>query len=163
MTGRNNGRTIGAFDTRGRMRANAMPHSPEHTPDMATLFEVFPILWFRLDADNRYRDFRTHNGSKLHVPPEAFLGKEVSEVLPPGATEGLLAALERARAGERPAVFEYSLPGVPPAPRRHFEARLVAHDDGSISAYVMDVSMQKRYAIQLVERERRFRRLVATD
>ncbi len=61
----------------------------------ATL-EAIPDLLFEVDRDGRFYNFHSSKPEKLYVPPEAFLGKTVGEVLPAHVAEVITNAIDEA-------------------------------------------------------------------
>lgn len=61
----------------------------------ATL-EAMPDLMFDVGLDGRIYEFHSPHSELLAVPPEVFLGKRITEVLPPDVVEVLEAALREA-------------------------------------------------------------------
>jgi PAS domain S-box-containing protein len=78
----------------------------------AAVLNAIPDLLFELDIDGRYLDYRAPRADLLAAPPEDFIGKTVSEILPPDAAGICMAALRAAlehgsSSGEQ---FELALP-----------------------------------------------------
>ena len=78
----------------------------------AAVLNAIPDLLFELDIDGRYLDYRAPRSGLLAAPPEDFIGKTVSEILPPDAAGVCMAALRAAleqgsSSGEQ---FELMLP-----------------------------------------------------
>ena len=57
---------------------------------------TLPDLLLRVDRAGRALECRTADPGRLYLPPSAFLGRTVTEVLPPQAARVVLAALEEA-------------------------------------------------------------------
>lgn len=57
---------------------------------------ALPDLLLRVDREGRARECHTADPQRLHLPPAIFLGRPVTEVLPPEAARVVLAALEEA-------------------------------------------------------------------
>jgi PAS domain-containing protein len=53
------------------------------TSNLQAIFEAFPDLQFRLDADGRVIEYHSGSSLDLYVPPEQFMHKQVEEFLPP--------------------------------------------------------------------------------
>ena len=62
----------------------------------AAVLDAIPDLLFEMDIDGRYIDYRAPSADLLAAPPEAFLGRTVSEVLPQAAARACMAALHEA-------------------------------------------------------------------
>jgi diguanylate cyclase (GGDEF)-like protein/PAS domain S-box-containing protein len=63
---------------------------------LKAVFDAIPDLLFELGLDGRYYDYHSPHTELLAAPPEVFLGKTVAEILPPGASEVVMAALQEA-------------------------------------------------------------------
>ena len=61
-----------------------------------SLLNALPDLLFEVDLDGRYISFRTSRPDMLAVPPQTFLGRLISEVLPEPAATISMAALQEA-------------------------------------------------------------------
>jgi signal transduction histidine kinase len=105
------------------------------------LLRSIPDLMFVLLSDGTIVDYYARDPKLLFVPPEAFLGRTVGEVLPPSVAAGLIGGLERARQSDDPIVVEYELPLGEP---RFFEARIVRAESDRLLAIVRDVTEAKR-------------------
>ena len=62
----------------------------------AAVLNAIPDLLFELDIDGRYLDYRAPRADLLAAAPEDFIGKTVSEILPPDAAAVCMAALRAA-------------------------------------------------------------------
>jgi C4-dicarboxylate-specific signal transduction histidine kinase len=102
----------------------------------ATL-RALPDLMFLQTRDGLYLQHYARNRSELLVPPEAFLGKNMREVLPPDLADKFVAAFRVATADE-PSMIEYSLEinGL----LRHYEARVIAIDGDRVLSIVRDIT-----------------------
>lgn len=96
---------------------------------------AIPDLLFECDAQGRIYGYRAHQSNRLAAPPETFMGKRFSDVLPHDAAQACTDALQQAQAqghsvgiqyqlvlGERTQWFELSVarkPGAAAAPA-HF-------------------------------------------
>ncbi len=67
--------------------------SHEH---LTAIIRAIPDLLFELDVDGRYLDCRATNTDLLAMPPESFIGRKVSEILPKEAAETMMAAINEA-------------------------------------------------------------------
>jgi PAS domain-containing protein len=88
----------------------------------SAILRAIPDLMFVMLRDGTYIDYHARDPKLLFVPPSAFLGKRVCEVMPPALAALFIDALERACGSDDPVVVEYELPLEEP---RHFEARIV--------------------------------------
>ncbi|MDP1901001.1 MAG: EAL domain-containing protein [Rubrivivax sp.] len=76
----------------------------------AAILNAIPDLLFELDVDGRYLDYRAPNASLLAAPAEAFLGKTVTDILPPAAAEVCMSALRTAQEHGASSGEQYELP-----------------------------------------------------
>ncbi|MBI5170673.1 MAG: PAS domain-containing protein, partial [Candidatus Eisenbacteria bacterium] len=101
------------------------------------LLDAMPDLLFLVDAQDRYRDYRTPDVAMLFAPPHVFLGRSVSECLPEPLGSRVVEALARARREGGVHLLEYQLPS-PDGGALDFEARLTAAADGEVLMVVRE-------------------------
>ena len=113
------------------------------------ILQAIPDLMFLQTRDGVYLDYHVRDPKDLAVPPEAFLGKNMAEVLPPELAKSFLQLFRRAEPGE-PQVLEYELD----IGERHgwFEARVVSTGENILSV-VRDVTSRKLAEIALTHNE----------
>ncbi|WP_342616770.1 EAL domain-containing protein [Rhodoferax sp. GW822-FHT02A01] len=85
----------------GRDRALTMAHAMTQSlravqADQDATLDAMPDVLFELDLDGRYYKYRTSRMNLLAAPPEFFLGKLISEVLPHTAAKICSEALHEA-------------------------------------------------------------------
>src|SRR6476620_160742 len=107
----------------------------------SAILRAIPDLMFVMLRDGTYIDYHSRDPKLLFVPPNAFLGKRVCEVMPPALAALFIDALERACGSDDPVVVEYELPLEEP---RHFEARIVRAGADRLLSIVRDVTQEKR-------------------
>ncbi len=106
------------------------------------LLDALPDLMFRLSRDGRFLDYRVSDRHKLLVPPEAFIGRNVTDVFPPWLAHQAQEAITHAFATGEMQLFEYELEeGNSPG---FYEARLVVSGDDEVLAIIRDISDRKR-------------------
>src|SRR5688572_3463105 len=86
------------------------------------LLSANPDIVFLMSNQGVYLDYHARDRSDLLLSPEAFLGKNVREVLPPQLAEDVVRCLARSSTSDEPQVIEYSLQMG--NEERHYEARL---------------------------------------
>jgi diguanylate cyclase (GGDEF)-like protein/PAS domain S-box-containing protein len=69
-----------------------------HQASLQATFEAIPDLLFEVDLTGRIHAYHSPRTDLLVVPPEAFLGKLMSDFVPPEVTEILTSALQEANA-----------------------------------------------------------------
>lgn len=104
------------------------------------LLEGIPDLVFEMDRKGKFL-FWKGPVEQLYVPPERFLGKTVSEVLPAATAEMTMAKIGEALASGKMQVYEYSLEigGV----SHRFESRLVPSGSDTVIAVVRDFTAER--------------------
>jgi len=150
------GIVIFSEDISERKLAEAQARQGERVLD--SVFQALPDLFFLIAADGTIRDYRARQSADLYLPPEAFLGKRVQDVLP--GEVGELLACRMAEIGEHGglATTEYDLP-LSGCVRR-FEARLTRLPSaGPFIAVVRDISTEHQVRLALAASEARYRTL----
>jgi signal transduction histidine kinase len=105
------------------------------------MLRAIPDLMFVILRDGTFVDHHARDPRNLFVPPSAFLGRRVGDVLPPAVADMMMDALERACQSDDPVVLEYQLPMGEP---RFFEARIAQVSADRLLAIVRDVTESKR-------------------
>jgi C4-dicarboxylate-specific signal transduction histidine kinase len=113
----------------------------------SALLRTMPDLMFVMSPDGVYLDYNAHDQRELLVPPEAFLGKHMKDVLPVDLAQSLEPLLAEVMAADAPVSHEYTLPigGTD----RHFEARLMRCDNSTIICIVRDITANREAAEEL--------------
>lgn len=71
-------------DAQLRLHADSLErHVGERTAELSGLLSAIPDLMFKVGRDGRVIDYSAPSGDELALPPEAFLGRRVVDVLPP--------------------------------------------------------------------------------
>jgi len=112
------------------------------TAELRALLETLPDLYFRLDAKGTILDYHSPTGADLLMPPEKFLGRAMSEVLPASASGRLEEGLRRAVRERRIQAVEYALPMA--AGPQSYEARFVPFLEDQVVAFVRNTTERKR-------------------
>jgi len=132
----------------------------ENEARFRSLVQAVPDMIFRLNPNNVFVDFKAAEDELLYVPPEVFLGKIYTDVLPPHVSEPTRKAIEEARTTGRISSYEYQLPASDGS-LRTFEARIAVSPDNYITDIVRDVTVSRETERILAENEARFRSLVS--
>ncbi|WP_298400671.1 PAS domain S-box protein [uncultured Chloroflexus sp.] len=110
------------------------------------LLEAMPDLMFLLSNDGVFLDYKTDRSGTLIVPPEVFLGRRVSDVLPPALSEQVLYHIEQLRRTGEMQSYSYQIDFGDHL--EEYEARMVASND-DVLVLARNVTEQRR-----IERER---------
>ena len=128
-----------------RQRAQqALQHSEARN---RAILRAIPDWMFLTTIDGVFLDYHAADESRLYVPPSAFIGKNVNEVLPPAIAQMLAQAFERVGASDEPEVVEYTM-GADDS-ERFYEANIVRCDGDKILSIVRDVTERKRAELEV--------------
>ena len=106
------------------------------------ILRAIPDWMFVMSSDGVFLDYHVKNPEDLLVPPEAFLGKSMHEVLPTWLADAHQRSFERALATDEPERLEYSLESQ--QERRFYEACIVRCDSDRLLSITRDITDRKR-------------------
>ena len=78
--------------------------------ELQATLEAVPDLLFELDRDGRFHNFHSPRRELLYVPPDAFIGRTVSQVLPREVAEVMRRAIAQTDAFGFSSGLQYELP-----------------------------------------------------
>ena len=104
---------------------------------------------FRLSQDGVFLDYKAANDEELYASPEVFMGKRVSDVLPPDIAESCISYVHEALKTSQVQTFEYQLPVG--KDMRDFEARAAASGGNEVLLIVRDIT--ERLAVDRMKDE----------
>ncbi len=116
------------------------------------IVEALPDLVFVLTREGKFADFTGPPDQPTHVPVSEFLGRHISEVLPPPVANACLDALQRATDTGKVAVAEYELET--PTGARFWEARLVPSGEDEVLGLVRNITGQVQARAALAEKNK---------
>jgi PAS domain S-box-containing protein len=121
------------------------------TSNLQAIFEAFPDLQFRLDADGRVIEYHSGSSLDLYVPPEQFMHKQVEEFLPPPVAKQARDAITEAIATQSLVCYEYALPMQ--GSEKIFEARMLPFKQQQVIVIVRDITerVEAERALRLSE------------
>ena len=117
----------------GRERARGKPGASN-----SEALAAVPDMMFRMDGNGRYLEFKPAKDMEPFVPPEAFLGRRMHDVLPKGVADSGLAAVKAAIETGEAQTIVYELP-MGDGPHR-YEARVVPLDADDVLIIVRDLT-----------------------
>ncbi|HEU4836497.1 MAG TPA: sigma 54-interacting transcriptional regulator [Pyrinomonadaceae bacterium] len=103
------------------------------------LLSAIPDLMFVLTSEGTYLDYHAKTDELLFMPPEEFLGKKVSDVMPPDVATQFYNVF--AHASDKPSLLEYKLPR--PDGDHYYEASVVTCEGDKLLAIVRDITERK--------------------
>jgi len=118
------------------------------------LISAIPDLLFLNARDGTYLAWHAGNEGQLLLPPEAFMGRKLGEVLPPSLAASFTQAMDRVFNTGELQNLEYELPLGDDT--RAFEARIAPGPSDTCFTVVRDVTASRRAERALRESERRY-------
>lgn len=112
------------------------------------LLSASPDVMLHLAPDGRFIGFRAPDVAQLYRSPDEFLGKHISEVLPPSVSEQTQVAMRAALTSNIHQHFDYTLEMN--GEKRSFEARVVPMKTGDVLAVIRDVTDNRVAEAELV-------------
>jgi C4-dicarboxylate-specific signal transduction histidine kinase len=111
------------------------------------ILRAIPDWMFMLDDKGVFVDYHAKDPADLLVPPDAFLGKTIWDVLPAVISNPLATAIAGALASDEPKKFEYTLES--DHAQYFYEACVVRCDGNRVLSIVRDISDRKRAEMDL--------------
>lgn len=109
--------------------------------EFEAIFKAMPDMFFLMDDQGRYLEFRGGSESQPLVPPDRFLGKTMHEVLPEETAERFSVAMDLAGQRREVVHLEYEL--VLEGMRRTYELRVAPLGENLFVSLVRDISARK--------------------
>ncbi|HWT03959.1 MAG TPA: PAS domain S-box protein [Pyrinomonadaceae bacterium] len=123
-----------------RDRERALRESEERN---RAILNAIPDLMFLQDKEGVFLDYHAKDASDLLVAPEQFLGKKMTDVLPPDLAAALKRCFERALETGETQVHEYSLRVK--GESLWFEALIARTDGEKLLSVVRDITERTRH------------------
>ena len=117
------------------------------------LLNAIPDLMFVLTRDGTYLDYHAKSDDLLMVSPDRFIGKNVSDVMPPELAAAFHNVFEQA--SDKPSLLEYQIPR--PDGDHYYEASIVTCEGDKLLATVRDITERRQAEKALRESEERLR------
>jgi len=106
------------------------------------LLDANPDLMFMFTEDGSFIDYKSQQESKLYLPPDEFVGRNIKEILPPLVTDLTFKAIERCKQSGELQNFEYQLEY--DSIIGFFDARMAKVGVNKYLAIVRDITEKKR-------------------
>lgn len=114
---------------------------------LQVLVSAMPDMMFVVSSDGRFLEAKPAAEDPFLMLPEEFLGKHLTEILPPDVSEPALAAVSDAIAAGGIPTFEYRL--TMPAGEQFYEARAIAVAADEVVLTVRNMTRRHRLESQL--------------
>ncbi len=122
----------------------------QKTSELEAVFLALPDLYFRLNADGIILDYLSGNSSDLYLSPEYFVGKRMSDILPPSAASKLELGMLEVSESRAPVNIEYTL--ALPTGEEIFEARLLPFNSNQLIVIARNITKRKQAESQLTQK-----------
>ena len=117
------------------------------------LLNAIPDMIFVFTAEGQIVDVRSDQPDELYLPPAEFLGKCISEVMPPDVAQQTLDHIAEAQQTKHLVQYTYTLEMN--GEQEEYESRLVPCENGTFMAVVRNITEHKRAEAALRESEQR--------
>lgn len=107
------------------------------------IIEAIPDVLFTISYDGIFIDCQANDNNLLLMPKENFIGKNISEIMPPEITELFNKKRKALLQCEKLQTFEYELMG------EHFEIRMVKNSSNEILAILRNVTLERENEFKL--------------
>jgi PAS domain S-box-containing protein len=133
-------------------------------PQFKSVSRFLPDLIFRFDEQGMFLDFYSVQEHLLAYPPEAIIGKNISDLFPPAIADPTREHIQYVMKTNSEISFQYSLPLS--GEEQHFEALIIPSGKRTATAFIKDITNKKKIEIEALARnqtieesERKFRLL----
>jgi two-component system, LuxR family, sensor kinase FixL len=127
------------YDITGQV--NAQKAQEQSEARVRALLDAIPDMIFEFDREGTILQFMPSSTLQPLRPPEEFLGRNISEVMPPMVADQTMFAIQRALESGLMQAFEYQLPEFDQ--QSYYEATVIRNDDRTVIAMVRDVTARK--------------------
>ena len=123
----------------------------------SAILSAAPDMMFLLTKQGIFLDYHAPHRRDLFVPPDSFMGRRISDVLPSRVASAITDSFARLDKGPSPIVVEYALPM--PDGEHQYEGRVVPCRGNEVLVVVRDVTQRKRSERALIEAQADLSRL----
>ena len=108
----------------------------------AAIINVLPDIIFMYDSKGVFIDCQTNDEAGLVLSKDLFIGKNISEVMPPDISEKAIMSITKTIATGQLQKFEYNINI--DGSERTYEARMVKSNDNEVLAISRDITSEKQ-------------------
>lgn len=121
------------------------------------IVNAIPDMMFYINSEGTFLDYK---GSRddMYVPPEEFIGKNVTDVLPEELSQKTMHYVHKALENNTLQIFEYELSKNNDS--RYYEARLICCEDNEVLVLVRDVTAKTKAEKELKDMNKELEKLV---
>ncbi|CBH20253.1 protein of unknown function [Acetoanaerobium sticklandii] len=108
----------------------------------AAIINVLPDIIFMYDSKGVFIDCQTNDEAGLVLSKDLFIGKNISEVMPPDISEKAIMSIAKTIETGQPQKFEYNINI--DGSERTYESRMVKSNDNEVLAISRDITSEKQ-------------------
>ncbi len=124
-----------------------------------SVFQAIPDLFFLMDKDGTILDYRAQKNAVLYIPPESFLGRRMTEIMPENISKLFMQNFETLYQQNKLVSYEYDM--TLPDGEHRYEARMNKLSESTqCVAIIRDITDQYHARKALLESETRYRSLL---
>ena len=121
-----------------------------------SIFEAIPDLYFLVDDNTTILDYKGKE-EDLYLPPELFLGKKLTDVIPIEIKDLSLNAVKNTIKTQKPQLMEYTLPIKDIT--RYFEARHLFFSEERVAIFIREITDRKKAELLIKEEVNKLKEL----
>lgn len=129
----------------------------ESQSQISALLTAIPDMLFIQDPDGVYINYHAPGGVLLYSPPEYFLGKKMTDILPGDVAAGFNKVIADAIETGKVQTYEYSL--LMKGRIAHFESRTIAYASDKVLSLVRDITERKEAELKIQMQVQELRKL----
>ncbi|MFN8488151.1 MAG: response regulator [Caldilineaceae bacterium] len=126
---------------RERQRVEAALRTSEHRHRV--LLDTIPDIVLRRKRDGTYTDYKPAKAFGTFMPQADFIGKHITEILPPAIAQLSMEASERALVTGQEQIYEYRMPHRKTGMLRDYEGRVFPCGEDEVQVILRDVTDEK--------------------
>ncbi|HET8781675.1 MAG TPA: sigma 54-interacting transcriptional regulator [Pyrinomonadaceae bacterium] len=111
------------------------------------ILSALPDMMFLMDREGAILDYHTRDKEQLIMAPHEFMGKKVSEIVPPDVADKFARCFVQVMKTDQTIVMEYELPYQESA--RAYESSMVRCDDDKILTITRDITERRAADLSL--------------
>jgi len=121
-----------------------------------SIFEAIPDLYFLVDDNTTILDYKGKE-EDLYLPPDLFLGKKLTDVIPIEIKDLSLNAVKNTIKTQKPQLMEYTLPIKDIT--RYFEARHLFFSEERVAIFIREITDRKKAELLIKEEVNKLKEL----
>lgn len=122
------------------------------------IVDALPDLLLVIDKNNRFIDYNNPLGQHTLMPPHAFIGKTIDEVMPERLIDEIVTNKKKVLQSQQPLTHRYHLDMN--GHTRHYEARYALQGKDDILILIRDITDSQLAQQRITESEEKYRTLV---